>query len=241
MANTKPPVAGSPQKLLELADLYEGRGEPKMRDRFLILAADAAFGAGQTDEAERLMRRLLQVSPHHLLKAYPTFAEALQAEPVRTYLNDLRANYSAPMVETLLQTLRGQNTVRMGAGDGLVLPPEKAEEETLLLPLEAPAKPAPVRPKKAAALPLPAAEPQVLKPLPAPPPGPPARQARPATPAVTYPVAQPPPPRKKARKNKGGPGGGWFALLLFVLLLLVGLALALYSLARPFLPAGWLP
>ena len=38
----------------ELADWYERQRQPQMRDRFLMLAADAALAAGRPDEAERL-------------------------------------------------------------------------------------------------------------------------------------------------------------------------------------------
>ena len=36
----------------ELADWYERQHQPQMRDRFLVLAADAALTAGRPDEAE---------------------------------------------------------------------------------------------------------------------------------------------------------------------------------------------
>jgi hypothetical protein len=36
-------------------------------------------------------------------------------------------------------------------------------------------------------------------------------------------------------------GGFWVPSALFLLLLLVGVALTAYTLARPFLPAEWLP
>ena len=54
----------------ELADWYERQRQPQMRDRFLVLAADAAQTAGRADEAERLRLRLLKVNPHHMLKPY---------------------------------------------------------------------------------------------------------------------------------------------------------------------------
>ena len=52
----------------ELAEDYGRQGQAQMRDRFLVLAADAALAAGQTEEAEHLRGRLLQHNPHHLLK-----------------------------------------------------------------------------------------------------------------------------------------------------------------------------
>ena len=52
----------------ELADRHERQGQSQMRDRFLVLAADAALRAGRDEEAERLRRQLLQRIPHHMLR-----------------------------------------------------------------------------------------------------------------------------------------------------------------------------
>ena len=59
----------------DLADLEEQRGATQNRDRFLILAADAALTDGASDRAEELRSRLLQSNPHHLLKPYPSLAD----------------------------------------------------------------------------------------------------------------------------------------------------------------------
>jgi hypothetical protein len=90
----------------ELADSYERSGQPPMRDRFLVLAADAALTAGQDAEAERLRQRLLQLNPHHLLKPYASFAQAAQAPDVQTYLRDLRKNYPLDVSQMLLNKVR---------------------------------------------------------------------------------------------------------------------------------------
>src|SRR5438552_1853570 len=60
----------------ELADLHEQQGQPQLRDRFLVLAADAALATGKSDDAERIRAVLSQLNPHHLLQPFPTFAEA---------------------------------------------------------------------------------------------------------------------------------------------------------------------
>ncbi len=93
----------------ELADWYEKqRPAADASDRFLVLAADAAaLTAGRPDEAERLRLRLLKVNPHHMVKPYATFAEALKAPDVLTYVKDLRVNYPADVAEDLLRTLQG--------------------------------------------------------------------------------------------------------------------------------------
>lgn len=90
----------------DLADRYDQLGQVSMRDRFLMLAADAALAAGQGSEAERLRDRLLQGSRHHMLRPYRSFAEAVQAPDVQTYLRDLRANYPLDTANQLLESLR---------------------------------------------------------------------------------------------------------------------------------------
>ena len=89
----------------ELADTYDRLGQVSMRDRFMILAADAALEAKQQVEAERLRQRLLQASRYHMLRPYNTFAEAIQSPDVQTYLRDLRANYPLDVARQLLATL----------------------------------------------------------------------------------------------------------------------------------------
>src|SRR5215212_5918458 len=91
----------------ELADHYERLSQSSMRDRFLMLAADAAFSAGQAEEAERLRQRLLAGNRHHMLRPYASFAEASRAADVQAYLDGLRANYPPDQARDLLNTLRG--------------------------------------------------------------------------------------------------------------------------------------
>src|SRR2546421_12671442 len=86
----------------ELADLHDRRNLPQLRDRFLVLAADTAQRAGLTQEAERLRHLLLQLNPHHLLKAFVSFEEALRSPDVQSYLSDLRQSYPPDAAEHLL-------------------------------------------------------------------------------------------------------------------------------------------
>jgi len=90
----------------QLATCYERRGQAQMRDRFLVLAADAAHASGRTDEAEQLRARLLQVNPHHLLKPYTSFAQAREAPDVETYVRSLRQNYPEDVAEDLLRAIQ---------------------------------------------------------------------------------------------------------------------------------------
>ena len=91
----------------ELAEIYEARGEAQMRDRFLVLAADAALTAGKPEEAERLRGSLLRHNPHHLLKPYASLAEAMKSADIRNYIAALRRSHPFERAEHLLTTLSG--------------------------------------------------------------------------------------------------------------------------------------
>src|SRR5579883_1917693 len=89
----------------ELADGYPGRGQPQFRDRFLVLAADAALSAGDRAEAERFRQRLLAVNPHPLLKPHASFAQAMEAADVMAYVGGLRRDYPPEVARTLKKSL----------------------------------------------------------------------------------------------------------------------------------------
>jgi hypothetical protein len=234
----------------ELADHYERQKQPAMRDRFLVLAADAAWKAGQHEEAEQLRQRLLQANPHHLLKPYSSFAQALQAPDVQTYVRDLRTNYPPELAEGLLRNVRPsaatpQPKEKPPAAVPVTAPlMDLANEATLPLgatvdqPLKVyqvkdePAAPARPASRKDTA---PKSGPQPARPA-TPVPGPP-RPAPAARPAAAAPLYAPLPPPPEAVSQ----GGAWLGSALGGLLVLAGLALAAYALGRPFFPAGWLP
>ena len=79
----------------ELADKYDRQGDARQRDLFLVLAADAAFSAGSPDQADRLRLRLLELSPHHLLRPFASFAERFARADIQDYLVNLRRQFSA--------------------------------------------------------------------------------------------------------------------------------------------------
>jgi hypothetical protein len=239
----------------ELADHYERQKQPAMRDRFLVLAADAAWKAGQPDEAERLRQRLLQANPHHLLKPYSSFAQALEAPDVQTYIRDLRTNYPPELADGLLRN------VRPAAQPEPEKPPAAVPVTAPLVDLGADAtlplgatvdqplkvyhmKDEPESPRPAAAPPgRPATRrdtpsksgPPVARPAtPVPGAARPVPAARPAPAAPLY-GPLPPPPEAPAQD------GAWLGTALGGVIVLAGLALAAYTLGRPFLPPGWLP
>lgn len=77
----------------DLANCEANDGSPQMRDRFLLLAADAALTAERPDLAQQLHEQLLEANPTHLVKPFATVADALQAPQVSSYLDHLRGQY----------------------------------------------------------------------------------------------------------------------------------------------------
>jgi hypothetical protein len=245
----------------ELADTYDRLGQVSMRDRFMILAADAALEAGQPPEAERLRQRLLQASRYHMLRPYNSFAEAVQAPDVQTYLRDLRANYPLDVARQLLATLlpTGAVSVAQHAPPAAIpLDPAPPPEIYPMIPPTAPlidifGRQAPTaRPtwkpsiSGAAAIeplemtPVPPVHRPLAQPVPSRPQ--PARttslpQTAPAT--RMLPVTPPAAPRRDPSEPAEPTGGSWLTYLLVGVVVVSGVALAVFTLARPFLPAGW--
>jgi hypothetical protein len=234
----------------ELSDQYDRRGEPPMRDRFMVLAADAALRAGRTEESDRLRLRLLKLNPHHMLKPYASFTQALQAPDVQTYIRDLRLNYPPEVALVLLNSLR---TTGMKLDDTLAPTahtPAYDDDATVTLgetaePLKVFADPRESDAPETAALPKNFLE-AYARPTTQPQQGPTARSSSsvPRPPATAAPKKKPAPrpglvaapspyhPPQEAEP----PGGGWFAVALFVLVFVAALSLAGYIVARPFLP-----
>jgi serine/threonine protein kinase len=115
----------------QLARLCDRLGQPQMRDCFLVLASDAAFSAGQADEAERLRQYLLQHNPGHLLKPYASFAEAITVPDVQSHVATLRRSHPYEASELLLQSLHGggdphDDEQRQEDPSGRTIPPAEA-------------------------------------------------------------------------------------------------------------------
>lgn len=226
----------------ELAEVYHRRGEAQMRDRYLVLAADAALATGQRAEGESLRARLLQHNPHHLLKPYATFAEAMRSTDVQNYVAALRRSHPFEKAEHLLESIRQTadepNAPDRGAAYRVVEGGEESRPErtpSRLVPHLSPTpkeKPMPDTPR-----PRPASAGQ---PAPAPASG--RSGAR-----DIYPVRREPLPRGPlvpglaAPDDRDSRAGSWVSLLLFWLMLPAALVLAGYTLLHPFLPRAWLP
>jgi len=241
----------------ELADWYQRQGQSAMRDRFLVLAAEAAFSSGNPEEAERLRQRLLQGNPHHMLKPFSSFSQALQSTNIQVYIHDLQANYPPPTAETLLQDLRSsgaptspaanEEETLMGIGPPRINPIIELRDEPTL-PLGAPNEPLKVyslrdEPKPAVPPAAPAKPAQANRPAPPASPSPAGKTKKKEVPAGNppRPPAQPIPPRSAAPAvapppPETAPAGAWLPLILFGMTVTAGIALAFYTLARPFLP-----
>ena len=255
------------QLYLELSDHYDRRGEAQSRDRFLVLAADAAYAAGDLQEAEALRQRLLTLNPHHLLKPFHSFDEAQKSRDVTDYISALRRRHPPEQLEKLVETTIGPEGRHLGGGEHpqhlrLPTPPVRPESPSGHRPadifkLRQPEEPAPtsIRPRPVV-----------------PPPGLPAMPANPGrmrpavspqhTPLTLPPLPLPPEPSRTASASPFRPQhaslpqasvpvyqgprlaattGSWFCSLLFVVWLIGGIGLTIYSVGRVFLPAEIVP
>ncbi len=221
----------------ELATHYDSRGEPQVRDRFLVLAADAASTAGRPDDAERLRQRLLQLNPHHMLKPYSSWSQALQSQDVRSYIEGLRRTYPPSSAENLLESVRGSNdmdttpqALPSAALDATVpYSSPTMETPTPTVRMVKPTVAVPVATEAPAAIPF-----------------------APDVRTIPAPVAKTAPPpvsgRNIAKKAVGQswlsdgilndptaaqPSGNWVAVLLFYVVLVGSLALGAYTFVRP--------
>lgn len=127
----------------ELSGCYGRQKQGPVRDRLLVLAADAASSAGNSLEAERLRARLLQLSPHHLLKPFSSFAEAAKTKDVQSYITGLRRTYPSHALEGLLETARkGAPLPDLAAASSSAPAPARAPQPAPAPPLQPP-KPEP--------------------------------------------------------------------------------------------------
>jgi hypothetical protein len=238
----------------ELAACYDERGEPQMRDRFLVLAADEAFTVGLRDEAENLRARLLKYNPHHLLKPYTSYAEAMKSTDVRSYVAALRRSHPHEKAVDLLRSLQSPHPQPEPDKAKPAIPPTDAGN--IEIPREEEPRSEPEIYAVREPEPPPKAPPPKAPPPKAPKPKPAARNHAPAGPRPVPPVAAARPPtgpRPKVREiwqessapvflppaapdsgEREHSGGVWVASLLFLLTLLGGVALGAYTLLRPF-------
>jgi hypothetical protein len=109
------PPLETAQSYEQLASRYHELGDDPMRDRFLVLAADALLSAGKDGQSESLRLKLLQHNPHHLLKPYDSMAHAMKSADVRNYVDGLRRHYPPAKLPQLAESLKEANPVAQKA------------------------------------------------------------------------------------------------------------------------------
>jgi len=148
----------------QLAQGYERVGDASMRDRFLVLAADAYLAAGRPSDAEQARAHLVRVNPQHLLKGHPSMVQALESSDVRNYVDGLKRHYPAEQAAKMLRELTGRapappNTQARPPAPGGVIPmtiaePARGRQDVYqVLPSGRPVPPEPTRLQQREALP----------------------------------------------------------------------------------------
>ncbi len=230
---------------LRLARACEGPAHAAERDAYLLLAAEAAWACGRNEQAERLRFLLLKHSPNHLLKAYGSFAQALESQDVQALIRQLRRQHPPERAERLLQNLEPEAEPARG---GLRETPSRSNDKTrqeLVLPVAKAPEPEEVEIQKEVH--------QMAETNPPRPPIPDPRRpappvARPATPGI-FNVAPDdrPRPRPAAVPIAGlsppmrhdAASGGAIGLLLAILVFLLGAAVFALTFVQPFVPLGF--
>jgi hypothetical protein len=103
-----PAAEDSARTYHQLAQGYERIGDASMRDRFLVLAADAYLAAGRPSDAEQVRAHLVRVNPQHLVKGQPSMVQALQSSDVRNYVDGLKRHYPPDQAAKLLRELQNR-------------------------------------------------------------------------------------------------------------------------------------
>src|SRR5262249_18119565 len=117
-----PAAEDSARTYHQLAQGYERQGDASMRDRFLVLAADAYLAAGRPSDAEQARAHLVRVNPQHLLHTQPSMVQALQSSDVRNYVDGLKRHYPPEQAVKLLRELQNR-----APGAGAAIPMTLAE------------------------------------------------------------------------------------------------------------------
>lgn len=88
---------------LKLASASAGRNQPLGRDRFLVLAGEAACRAGLLDVAARCRELVVRENRRHLLGRFATFPDALRDADFEPLIKHLKRLCPAEQAEFLLQ------------------------------------------------------------------------------------------------------------------------------------------
>lgn len=221
----------------QLAEEHHRQNHPQDRDRFLLLAADAALTAGQADEAERLRKSLLAQNPHHLLRPYATLGEALESQDIKAYVEQLRRSYPHDRAELMLKGLQKPGSKGTEASDDMAAPLDARTKVTKPMLKPVSSKPAILAtPTKRETQPAP----KPPKPLTPPPPLPRASTFK-MLPEPKVRAQTPPPVDARATTTSADDdaelsAGNWVGSVLFLLGLVAFVAVMAWAVAKPFLP-----
>lgn len=223
----------------ELARCYDR--QPQVRDRFLVLASDAALTVGLVDEAERLRAELLRVNPQHMVKPFASMSQAMQSADFKNYVEGLRRSYPRTVAENLLVNAKA------GAGEDWVPQPMPQSapvnegagaysfQAEIATQRQAPAAKITRSTSADRTQPLPGLPVQAVASAPAPrlPAAVPVEKPRP--PRSNGPAPQPASvfiPVEPTNRERQRMAGRWVADALFLLVLVAALALLIYTLAK---------
>jgi len=110
-----PPAEDTARTYHQLAQGYERAGDASMRDRFLVLAADAYLSSGRPSDAEQVRAHLVRVNPQHLLKGQLSMVQAFQSSDVRNYVDGLKRHYPPEQAAKLLRELQSRTPAASNA------------------------------------------------------------------------------------------------------------------------------
>ncbi len=91
---------------LHLVRASRMRGQALVRDKLLVLAGVQAHEMGLEPIADLCRHKILAHNPHHLVRRWPTFSEALNDDEFQLYFKQLRRRYSREKLEHMLHMLR---------------------------------------------------------------------------------------------------------------------------------------
>jgi hypothetical protein len=90
---------------LHLAQASQRRQRPHVRDRLLVIAGVIATRMDLEPIAAFCRHVILQHNPHHLLKRWPTLADAMQDDGFQHFLKQLQRRYPQERAERMLSSL----------------------------------------------------------------------------------------------------------------------------------------
>ena len=97
---------------LRLAQAFKNRLQMPDRDRALVLAGTYAAMLQMHPVAEFCRKLILQNNHGHMLRKWPTFAEAIKEPDFATFLKQVRRRFPTEKAEILLQELGYECDVR---------------------------------------------------------------------------------------------------------------------------------